>query len=579
MMARGRDRANGPLVARVLGLVLFVLAPAIAQQPADNANPGEMVTHDASVTFQSGINLVLVPVVVRDKNGHAVGTLKKEDFQLFDNGKPQVITKFSVEKSAGRAASARAVEAGPTPEAKPAGEPEPTIPEHFIAYLFDDLHLEFGDLAQARAAAEKVVFGALNPATRIAIFTTSGLHMQDFTDDETKLRDALKRLQPQTRALRGQCPDVSYYIADAIVNKNDANALQAIAAEVMACLSLPPQAAQSAQTEAQADARRVLDVGDMETRTALGVLKDAVRRLASLPGQRAMVLVSPGFITPRFQQDVTEIIDRAIRVNVTISSLDARGLYIPGTIADASKGVVSLQAEQIKQQYDREEALLQEDVLGELADGTGGSFFHNNNDLAAGFKLLGTPPEYVYLLGFSAGKLKADGKFHKLKVSATDQKGLSLQARHGYYSPRHEADPAEEAKQAIEEAVFSRDESSDFPISMKTQFFKTTEDDAKLTVVTHVDLKPLRFHKEDGRNRDDLTLISAVFDRNGNYLAGKQTTLAMRLKEENLENKLASGVTVKFNFDVKIGDYLLRLVVRDTGGQMMSTANSTVEIP
>ena len=575
-----RAGANGMFPFRAMVLLLATLGHGFGQQTAANTNPQEMAAQDAPVTFQSGINLVLVPVVVRDKDSHAVGTLKKEDFQLFDNGKPQTISKFSVEKSSGMAATAVQARGASAPdEAKPPDEASPTIPGQFIAYLFDDVHLDFGDLAQARSAAEKVIFTALNPATRIAIFTTSGLHMQDFTDDEVKLRQALKLLQPRSKApLQSECPYVSYYIADAIVNRNDSSVLGAITAEVMACESLPPQSMQMAQSEAQAEARRALTIGDLESRTSLGVLKDAVRRLAGLPGQRSLVLVSPGFITPQVHQDVTDIIDRAIRLNVTISSLDTRGLYMPGTIGDASRAVHSLQAEQVKSRYDREEARLQEDMLGELADGTGGTFFHDNNDLAVGFKRLGTPPEYVYLLGFSAGKLKPDGKFHKLKVTV-DQKGLSLQARRGYYSPKHEEDPVEDAKQAIEEAVFSRDETSDFPISMKTQFFKTDEDDAKLTVVTHVDLKPLRFHKEDGRNRDDLTLISALFDRNGNYIVGKQTTLAMRLKEENLGNKLASGVTVKFNFDVKIGDYLLRLVVRDSGGQMMSTANSAVEIP
>ena len=573
MNSRGANGAKRPVYARALRWTLLPLF-LIAQQGFPQQ---EMATQEGPVNFQSGVNLVLVPVVVRDKDSHSVGTLKKEDFQLFDNGKAQVISKFSVEKSGGMSGAGSVPKTDAPLPAAAAGDAAPTIPEHFTAYVFDDLHLEFGDLARARMAAEKIIFTP-DPASRIAIFTTSGLHMQDFTDDETKLREALRLLQPRSRAgtPQAECPYVSYYMADAIVNKNDANALGAIAAEVMACLSLP---ATTAQSEAQADARRAITMYDMEMRSSLGVLKDTVRRLAGLPGQRTLVLVSPGFITPLMHQEVTEIIDRAIRLNVVISSLNARGLFIPGSIADASRPVHSPQAEQVKSQYDRDEAILQDDLLGELAEGTGGSLVHNNNDLGAGFRRVGTPPEYVYLLGFSTGKLKADGKFHKLKVTVKEQKGLSLQARRGYYSPNHEADPAEEAKQAIEEAVFSRDETSDFPISIKTQFFKTDENDAKLTVVAHVNLKPLRFHKEEGRNLDDLTLISALFDRNGNYLSGKQTKLSMRLKEENLDGKLESGVTVKFNFDVKIGDYLLRLVVRDTGGQMMSTANSTVEIP
>src|ERR1700721_2197332 len=88
---------------------LFLLsAVAGAQNPqtgtppaAPPQNASEMSSHDAPATFSTKVNLVMVPVVVRDAKGKAIGTLQKEDFQLFDKGKPQVISKFSVEKAGG----------------------------------------------------------------------------------------------------------------------------------------------------------------------------------------------------------------------------------------------------------------------------------------------------------------------------------------------------------------------------------------------------------------------------------------------------------------------------------------------
>src|SRR5579862_2711855 len=59
----------------------------------------EMTTKDAPIAFSTAVDLVLVPVVVRDAQGHAVGNLTKDDFQLFDKGKPVVITKFSIDKA------------------------------------------------------------------------------------------------------------------------------------------------------------------------------------------------------------------------------------------------------------------------------------------------------------------------------------------------------------------------------------------------------------------------------------------------------------------------------------------------
>ncbi|HET9320570.1 MAG TPA: hypothetical protein VFO27_12375, partial [Bryobacteraceae bacterium] len=119
----------------------------------------------------------------------------------------------------------------------------------------------------------------------------------------------------------------------------------------------------------------------------------------------------------------------------------------------------------------------------------------------------------------------------------------------------------------------------DLPIELHTQFFKASEDSAKLSVVVRVDVKHIRFRKVEGRNRNDLTVVSGLFDRNGNYITGVTKVIEMRLKDETLEHKLQSGITLRTSFDVKPGSYLVRLVVRDAEGQVMSAENGAVEIP
>ena len=73
--------------------------------------------------------------------------------------------------------------------------------------------------------------------------------------------------------------------------------------------------------------------------------------------------------------------------------------------------------------------------MAELADGSGGTYFHNSNDLEGGFKQLTAAPEYLYLLEFSVKNVKQDGTYHRLKVKATGE-GLHLQARRGYFAPK-----------------------------------------------------------------------------------------------------------------------------------------------
>src|SRR5215472_14196945 len=217
---------------------LFVVASAVtlAQVPA----APEMSTHDAPAIFTSRVNLVLVPVVVRDRNGKAMGTLRQEDFQLSDKGKPQVITRFSVEKT-GSPSIPTVVATDETAPEKPQPEPAP-IPERFVAYVFDDVHLTIQDVLWARDAADRHLAEFLEPTTRAAIFTTSGQVTVDFTDDRDKLREALKRIQPRSGSISNdsECPPLTFYMADAILNKHDTQLENAVIADTYVCLGIDP---------------------------------------------------------------------------------------------------------------------------------------------------------------------------------------------------------------------------------------------------------------------------------------------------------------------------------------------------
>jgi VWFA-related protein len=556
------------------------------QQPPPKQND-EVSTHDTPATFRTKVNLVLVPVVVRDKQGHAVGDLHKEDFQLFDKGKPQTISSFSVETLANQTvAPVKTAPAAVAGLEAPAAVNPADVPKRFVIYLFDDVHISQSDLMQVRAAAERNIDESLVPTDRAAIFTTSGRTTLDFTDDRAKLHATLLRINPQpiARATSQLCPEVSYYQADLIIDDNDPGALQAAVQNAIACMTLDPtdpSSVQAAQSMARSTASEVLNTGESESRAALRSLRDAVRRLSAMPGQRSIILASPGFLTVfDLQQDKNEIIDHAIRSNVIISALNARGLYtvVPG-------GDVSMPNPQstlggiMRSKYLADSALAEEDVLAEFAYGTGGVFFHNNNDLVEGFKRVAARPEFVYVLGFSPQNLKLDGRLHGLKITVRNSGKLDVQARSGYYAPQHLADPLQTAKEEMQDALFSREELRDIPIVMHTQFFKSSTENAKLAVLARVDVKHLRFRKENGRNRDDLTVVSGLFDRNGKLVTGNSKTVEMRLKDQTLESRLNAGITVKSSFDVKPGSYMIRLVIRDSEGQEMAAANGTVDIP
>jgi VWFA-related protein len=580
---------------------------APAPQSAPSSQP-EVVSHEAPAAFSSRVNLVSVPVVVRDREGQPVGNLRQEDFQLFDKGRAQVIARFAIEESASETSFEK-----PGPASAPDAR-KPSLPDRYVAYLFDDVHMKPGDLLNARQAANRHLEQTLDTRTRAAIFTTSGRTTQDFTADAEKLHATVNRIQPWEGILDKQhdCPYVSYYLADMLINRSHAlspglsdnqvismmnadPALAALVSETIVCEHLPqlaPGTPVPVSTIVQIlwplrnAAGLALAAGVEETRTSLSAMRDLVRSMSALPGNRSVVMVSPGFLLSEDHRlNENDIFEKAIHAGVTINTLDVRGLAAtPGFTAD-DKGYTSGYAGQMAQ-YESDAASLAQDLLGEVAAGTGGTFFHNNNGLEEGLKELAARPEYVYVLGFSPDNLKLDGSYHGLKVTLKNGAGLTAEARRGYWAPNHAVSAAEQAQEEVEDAVFSRQEISDIPVKLHTEIFKQSEatgafsGNAQLLIEARVDLNTLKFRKADDRNRDTLTVVTGLFDENGRYIKGTQTVLELQLKDQTLESVRGSGPmkVSKVTFDLPPGRYVVRVVVRDTEGRSMAAQNQGVDI-
>jgi len=578
------------------------------QQPSPAAAPAnapEMDMHESPLPLRTNVTAVPVRVVVRDKNGHAVSTLQREDFQLFEDGKPQTISNFIVETLPSLSRETLQSPSGPvqSADAKPV---DFLPPSRFVALLFDDAHVTLQDLLVARNIVMKYLDDGLPATGRIAVFTVSGQDQVDFTDDRPKLKAALAKLIP--RANIGdmslgadECPPMDYYEADQIQNKNDSEALQVAFDDTIHCdpgiqqdisssgaaaaagqgqSGLSPSDVQRAQALVQATATRIDQQGSTYAEQVFRALRGVVGRLSALPGQRNLVLISPGFIFPDDRDEYSTLVDQAIRQNVFLNTLDARGLYTPD-MGDIAQRANIPDPTTVGIRHTWQLALQQEqtDLLRYLASDTGGFSFHDNNDLAEGIRQVASPPEAYYYLAFSPENMKFDGRYHSLKVTLSTKEKYTIQTRRGFYSPSRHGAPVDVAKQDIEDAVFSQEEQHGLPVALQTQFFKTDAENAKLSVLAHVDLAHVHFEKADGRNQNDLTVVAALFDRNGNFITGTQRVVQMRLRDETLQKLAQTGVTVRTNFDVKPGDYVVRLVVRDSKAAQLSAENGVVEIP
>ena len=429
----------------LLDVVLCWLAFApCAHLVAQQAKESEVVPFKIEVK----VNKVLVPVVVRDAQHHAVGNLRKEDFQVFDKDKPKVISGFAVEKR--NVAESNTESGNPAPADPNAARQTSTAPPRFIVFLFDDMHLGADDLGRLQKLRTKILAASLNSSDMAAVVSISGAN-SGLTRDRAKLEEAIMNLKSRVlyRHQSRQCPDIDYYEADLIENKRNGTALEAAVQQTLACANLDPQTLRKmAEDMVRSTATNALMAGDQDVRVMLATLREFVRKMGTLPGQRTLILISPGFLTltAEAMTEKTRILDLAAQDNVTISALDARGLYTTELGAD-ERGAGSAMAMQTgyESQSHRASMALNEDVMAEIADGSGGTYFHNSNDLEAGFKELAAAPEYVYILELSLDNEKPDGTYHRLKVKV-DRDGLQVQARRGYFAPKPEKDRSENDK-------------------------------------------------------------------------------------------------------------------------------------
>ncbi|MDE3186428.1 MAG: VWA domain-containing protein [Acidobacteriota bacterium] len=396
-------------------------------------------------TFKIEVNRLLVPVVVRDAQGRAVGDLQQGDFQVLDNGKNRPISGFLVQQRGAAVATATSGERLTATSA--ASRTVPGLPERITVFLFDDIHMSAEDLAHAQEAAVKGMAGAVSGTDMAAAVSTSGRANSGLTRDRAKLQEVMMSLQPLGvfRAESLDCPDISYYEAVLIEDKHDSIAIQDANQKYFNChpaMTTPQDASPgnelpTAENMVDLVARRALTLGHQDVQTTYASIAAYVRRLAPMPGQRTLILVSPGFLTiePGLMTAESRLIDLAAQSGVVISAIDARGLYTTQFNAGDRSPALARRSLQLNSEYHGNAKNLAENSMAELADGTGGTYFHNSNDLTSGIKELTQAPQYVYLLELSLDNVKPNGSYHRLKVKV-NRTGLQLQARRGYFISR-----------------------------------------------------------------------------------------------------------------------------------------------
>lgn len=274
------------------------------------------------------------------------------------------------------------------------------------------------------------------------------------------------------------------------------------------------------------------------------------------------------------------VIDRAVRDSIVINALDAKGLWSEppvrpfGEEPQTTRGFpIQAFVFETSSVGARNSAITA--AMAEFAGGTGGLFFHNNNDLAGGFAELSAVPMTRYLLAIKPGEEAAVGKYHRLSVKLTKRKGDAVQARPGYFAPGN-APP--ETPRKLDTEALATDTVAEIPVQLAGRLGRTENGDQTLSLLIHVDIAHLKFTESWGRQAQKLAFIGALMDTSGNMATAKEGAMELMLKPESLAQMRAKGLNAELTFGALPGSYVVRVVVQDAEGRMAALTQN-VQIP
>jgi len=582
-------------------------------------------------------DLVQIDVVVTDKNGKLMRDLRREDFELFEDGKKQEITHFAI-GTASQPAKWLAVEKKkPSEKSSADSTPVEIQADRYIVIAVDDFHLAPENLIIAKRTLHRFINNQMVAGDQVAIATTSGNigMFQQFTSERDALERAISRLSVQNRRVTSpsDIPRITDYQAE-LIDIGDQDALELAIQEI---LRLEPGPSPSpgggrggggrgglsttnsdfgtsprerAMLQAQSRARAIVAQNAHYTRATLSNLESVIRNLRNLTGRKMLILLSDGFHLGGNSAsqifDMRRITDAATRAGVVIYAIDARGLVavVPGGEAsDPSGADITVPGARARIEMGAVQAKL--DGLNALARDTGGTLFKNSNDLNLGLQRVLNANETYYVLAYEPATSYRDGRFHKIEVRIADRPELNVRTRKGYFAPsnktngkptgdlaekssdkRKERSPEKLAQQAklekeqeMREGLGSLFPLREIPVGMAVDFLDVSNGGSGALVNLHVDAAQLNLRQVNGTHQTALDLLAALFDEKGKAAASFVERISINIRPERLENAIKHGFSYRRLMALKPGFYQARVAIREEGSARMGSASKWVEVP
>jgi VWFA-related protein len=555
--------------------VLLAGITLAAQQRGGQPRPGQRPIEQPPVeqpqvpTFRVNVDAIEIEAFVIDEQGKPVTGLKREDFEILEDGKPQNITSFSqVDIPFERRADPRALSAAVDPDVIANDHSDGRVYMFALDEVPPDIAL------RARVFLKRFLerhFAANDRGAVVFLGRQNSMAGQTFTNDPRLLLAAVERY---TGGVSAENVPISVAVEDPVAP-----------AAVQATGGIPAgvTAARKKLIESYKTAQRA-QVGVTALGTMSG-LEAAVNAIASLKGRRkSLMLFSTGLPEPIFraltydggaltkaEQAAHAAVTAATRGSVTIYAVDPSGLttdLVDGGTGDAPEHDLTSDDPDVNGLGASDKRL----SLSMLADATGGFSLVNSNGFNAAFDRIVRENSTYYLLGYTSSNDRRDGRHRSLHVGVT-RSGLRVRARDGYIAPFKNEQAPERMRIAslsasLSSAITNPLPDDTVPIRMVAAAFKRQGKNPIVALTAEIDPASLGLVEKDGLYQGHLEVGFIATDMRSTLYPGEHYTADLSLKTDTYEMaRRQRGLRVSSEIELPPGRYQLRFAAGNAAGR------------
>ncbi len=565
--AKGKAQ-NLVVLTFALCLLPFALSICPTAGLSQVAAPAQVPkTLQQAFILRTQTNVVLIDVRVHDKSGKPLTDLKQSDFRVWEDGAEQTITSFSLEdverlaQAAGASERPQVIDLEKLP---PEVKAEEVIQDHrLLVFFFDLSSMPPDDLMRAVKASTDFLGNRMTPADLVAVVTyTSSLRvLQNFTNDRDTLTRVLHAMQvgEESSALSAAGPE------------GEAGGTNAAGMEIVN------------QDLSDAFTPDETEFNIFNTDQKLAAIESLSRMLRDVPGRKSVLHFSSG-ITRTGQDNQAQLratIDAANRANVSLYTMDARGLAALPPGGDASTASPAGTAIYSGSAVASQVSSLQgsRETLASLAADTGGKTFYDLNDFTPAFEEVQKENSSYYLIGYTPSNTRSDGRFRRIRVEV-DRPGVKIQARPGYFAPKDFRQFTRQDKELqLEQAMELDVPFVDLPFVVDAAYFHRPDKKFTLVLAAKIPGSEVSFLTKSGKRETEFDFAWKVTDAQNHTVAGLRDTLPVKMTDDTFQEITSGNLLYEGELTLPPGKYNLKVVVRENQGGKIGTFETPLDVP